>query len=731
MKKLFLSLLAVAALASCSKTESAYVDQDQEIKLAPVASMITKAEKGAIDGTQYPENEKFDVYAYWKNEGAGSSFTEGVTNYLGDPNAGYGVEFVKKGDWFWGGTTPYYWPKNGSLRFAAYSPADLKHEVKHDVANDTYTVLGYTQPYNTAETFDFLLAPTSVSYTSATAVDDVDVVFEHALSWITLQAKAKDDVAANAFTVTDVIINDVNTVADLTAAMPEKTWSKWATPQKYVIRSAAERNITVTVEPQLLDVNAKGTVIIPQATTTVTVKYTQNALKDKDGNITSPKLENQEITVPLLLDGNNTPWEPGKHYIYTLIFGLDEILITPAVADWEDVNVPVVDVTATEVSNAEELISAVAAGRNVRLTNDINITEPVVVSKGNVLVELNGKTISSTVDGFEVKGGTLNINGPGAVKASSENKEPFCAVWAYGDAVVNIYGGQFEIGYPEGDYNDLIYAKENAKINIYGGKFLNSGSDNSFVLNLKDTDRATAAITVYGGTYEKFNPANNASEGANTNFVAPGYNVVSSGDYYTVYAPAGASVALAENTVVYGSFNISNGTLEGNGKTITVPETITDNGLIRPAGNVTIQNVTLDGKNSKWGDKGIRNIFIEKGGNYVFDNIISINNTYAISTSTTENATLKVTNSVLEGWTSYDPCVTADFANVSFKIGTSQKTYRPHGNTVLTGCSFEDGFIILLDKLKGTIVFDNCTYGGQPLTAANLKEAPATGVTIR
>ena len=440
-----------------------------------------------------------------------------------------------------------------------------------------------------------------------------------------------------------------------------------------------------------------------------------------------------------------TKWEPGKHYIYTLIFGLDEILITPAVADWEDVNVPVVDVTATEVSNAEELISAVAAGRNVRLTNDINITEPVVVSKGNVLVELNGKTISSTVDGFEVKGGTLNINGPGAVKASSENKEPFCAVWAYGDAVVNIYGGQFEIGYPEGDYNDLIYAKENAKINIYGGKFLNSGSDNSFVLNLKDTDRATAAITVYGGTYEKFNPANNASEGANTNFVAPGYNVVSSGDYYTVYAPAGASVALAENTVVYGSFNISNGTLEGNGKTITVPETLTNNGLIRPAGDVTIQNVNIDGNNKSTQDgKGSRGIYIEGvTGNFILNNVTIIETAYAINVNTTKSVTLKVTNSTLQGWTSYGKSTIADFSNVNFTIGnfygTNNKVYsgndnglfRPYGTTTLTGCSFENGFEIDLQSLEGTIVFDNCTYGGQPLTADNLTNAPATGVTIR
>ena len=535
MKKLFLSILAVATLASCTKDESFYTEQDSEIKLAPVASMLTKAVTGAVDATTYPEGENFDVYAYWKDEVAGSSFTEGVTKYLGDPVAGKGVEFKKhvNGN-FWGGITPYYWPKNGSLRFAAYSPADLKHEVKHDIATDTYTVLGYTQPYNTDMTFDFMVAPTSVSYTSATAVDDVDVVFEHTLSWITLQAKAQDNVAVGAFTVHEITINNVNTVADLTATMPEKTWSNWATPKDYVVNSNADITIDETVK--VLDKVTKGTVVIPQATTTVTVKYTQNALKDKDGNITSSKLENQEITVPLVLDADNSPWEPGKHYIYTLIFGLDEILITPSVEEWEDIEVPAIDVTTTLVSTAEELISAVALGGNISLTDNIVIDEPLVVND-KVIVDLNGKTITSSVDGFEVKAGELTINGPGAVKAASTNGEPFSAVWAYGSAVVNINGGEFAIGYPENDYNDLIYAKENAKINIYGGKFFNSGKENSFVLNLKDADRATAAITVYGGTFEKFDPANNASEGAGTNFVATGYKSVDNGDNtYTVVA---------------------------------------------------------------------------------------------------------------------------------------------------------------------------------------------------
>lgn len=200
-----------------------------------------------------------------------------------------------------------------------------------------------------------------------------------------------------------------------------------------------------------------------------------------------------------------------------------------------------VDATATSVATEAELKAAIAAGENVKLTANIELTAPLKyapVTRANTInefiVDLNGHNISSTADVFEVAGGTLNIIGNGEVHAATTNGTPYCAVWAYGDAVVNISGGTYITGYPTNDYNDLIYAKENAVINIYGGTFHNSGRENAFVLNLKDGSNAD--INVYGGTYERFNPANNESEGPNTNFVATGYKSVADGDYFKVVA---------------------------------------------------------------------------------------------------------------------------------------------------------------------------------------------------
>ena len=76
MKKIFFSLLAVAALASCVKSEDVYTENDSEIKIKPATALATKANHlAAIDGTEYPTEENFDVYGYWANLPAGSSFT--------------------------------------------------------------------------------------------------------------------------------------------------------------------------------------------------------------------------------------------------------------------------------------------------------------------------------------------------------------------------------------------------------------------------------------------------------------------------------------------------------------------------------------------------------------------------------------------------------------------------------------------------------------------------------
>ena len=387
MKKIFFSFLAIAAIASCAKTEAVYEGADSEIKLAPVAAKQTKATVlGAIDGTEYPTAENFDVYGYWKNVGAGQTYTDGQSYFGG------AVEFTNKGN-YWGGVTPYYWPKNGALRFAAYSPADL--DLAHEQVGDVFSVDGYSQPSNTAETWDFLVAPTSESYTAMTAAENVSVVFEHALSWITLQVKTKDAAAEGVFTIKSVKINGVNTTADFEASMLDQemvqyeSWTNWGTPAEYVVFDGVQG---VTAEPTVIENTAAGTLVIPQATTNVTVVFDQ---KGVNGTM---DMKDMVVNLDLVLDQDNEPWRPGYHYIYTLVFGLDEILINPSVDLWNEYIVGELDPEAINVSTAAQLEAALANEEATKITFQADIEGDFTVP------EVAGRTLIINGNGYKLTG---------------------------------------------------------------------------------------------------------------------------------------------------------------------------------------------------------------------------------------------------------------------------------------------------------------------------------------
>ena len=389
MKKIFFSLLAIAAIASCAKTEAVYEEGQVEIKLSPVTALQTKAKvTGAVDGTTYPTGENFDVFAYWSKDDNGM-FTDGELFLKNLYNNG-GAEFTNKGN-YWGGTVKYYWPKNGYLRFAAYSPADLT--VEHQQVGDVYSIKPYVQEYETAKTWDFLVAKTSPAYSVMTATEKVAVEFEHALSWITLKVKAKDADAAQAFDIKRVTIKDIYTAADFEATMvdgmpvdpteADYPWTNWTAAKDYVVFEGSQM-VTETLTD--IENTPAGTVIIPQSTTKVVVEFDQYGV---NGTADTPGMT---VELDLVLDTDNTPWVPGKHYNYNLIFGLDEILINPSVVDWDEVNVGNLEPGAINVSTAAQLEAALANPQATKIVfqNDIAGTFNVPEAAKSLTIDGNG-----------------------------------------------------------------------------------------------------------------------------------------------------------------------------------------------------------------------------------------------------------------------------------------------------------------------------------------------------
>jgi hypothetical protein len=203
------------------------------------------------------------------------------------------------------------------------------------------------------------------------------------------------------------------------------------------------------------------------------------------------------------------------------------------------------------------LLNAITTGGEVKLGNNIELSGTPLIIENDVVVDLNGYTITApkftesggdVLEGdtdsyaFWIKGGNLTIKGNGKVIAQPAKYS--MAVWAQGGNVT-IESGEFRNG---GQDTDLIYASANGNIVINGGKFIAApkgdepGTKNDYsALNLKNGDRATCSISVKGGHYYGFNPAQNNSEPdaawweAHPNgFVADGFVSIPNGEWYSV-----------------------------------------------------------------------------------------------------------------------------------------------------------------------------------------------------
>lgn len=185
-----------------------------------------------------------------------------------------------------------------------------------------------------------------------------------------------------------------------------------------------------------------------------------------------------------------------------------------------------------------DVLDAISQGEDVDLTisADLAISKEIKVDGSKVTINANGKTVANTADIWNegtgawslvsAQGGAaLTVKGNGTFKA----KENDCfAVDVQDGSELVIEDGTF-IGNVH-----AVYVLEGTAY-IKGGfysvqqKYSDASKADEFVLNCYDANRknGTAKIIVTGGTFVNFNPADCQAEGANTNFVAEGYKVVS------------------------------------------------------------------------------------------------------------------------------------------------------------------------------------------------------------
>ena len=301
-------------------------------------------------------------------------------------------------------------------------------------------------------------------------------------------------------------------------------------------------------------------------------------------------------------------------------------LVPTAMAEGAD---PVAQIGETTYATLKAAFEGAKDGDTITLTDDIKVEDTLVVTK-TLTLDLAGHTLSNeksiwSDDNWSlisVRGnGNLTITGNGKLEAKKDDCYP-----------VDVQDEGAQLTIEDGTFIGnihAVYVKTGAAY-IKGGtysvqqKYPDSSKADEFVLNLYDANRrnGTAKLSVSGGIFVAFNPANCQAEAQGTNFCAAGYTTSTKGNNtYTVVEGENAAVANAGanyNTLANAISSADSGdtvtllkdtkeditipagkiiTLDLNGNKLTnvSGHTITNNGNLTVTGNGTVDNIT-DGK---------------------------------------------------------------------------------------------------------------------------------------
>ena len=183
-----------------------------------------------------------------------------------------------------------------------------------------------------------------------------------------------------------------------------------------------------------------------------------------------------------------------------------------------------------------EAVAAAKTGDTIILLTTVKVTE-------NTTLDLTGINVVSSegmYDIFDIRNGaTLTIKGGSFDSTPSDCYVFYIGSTSKGAGHVVINGGTF--------HGACSVAQVNVgTLTINGGNFSATPSDADgsyqYLINCKDSTRDQCTVSIKGGTFANFNPANNAAEGEKTNFCAYGYRADEKDGTYTVVFGVAQSV---------------------------------------------------------------------------------------------------------------------------------------------------------------------------------------------
>lgn len=188
------------------------------------------------------------------------------------------------------------------------------------------------------------------------------------------------------------------------------------------------------------------------------------------------------------------------------------------------------DPKPTTVTTYEQLAEAVTKGGQIKLGEDIELEDTIVVKK-DVTLDLNGKNLTENFEWndvedherdvwamFRVLGATLTVKGQGNV--TSDDLYAFSVEGKYTDGTANqnvttaskvvVEGGNYKT-----DVSVIYVIGEKATCEVKGGKYDVNGSEKKYTLNFRgEYEENNPGIVVSGGEFTGFDPSKAPGEGA-------------------------------------------------------------------------------------------------------------------------------------------------------------------------------------------------------------------------
>lgn len=345
MKKVIFgtALASMALLSACSSdNELANVGTTANNAIGfHVVGNKAETRANIINTTEDLKKTDFNVFAYKNNNGADGEI------FMGDNGLDHGLNGVtiKYQNEKWDYANPadlHYWPKDGSLNFYAVSPATITEGVttySWDIqkATKTITYICFDE-YNRTDgkgNPDVMYA-IKKDQTQSTQAGKVNLIFQHILSQVVFKAKTVNsdmEVDIKEIKIKNFRVGGTFTIPTDGSSPSQKSWSREEVYKlsPFTVIKKSDADAIKIKGTEATDISSKTPMLfVPQPLTGWDVKHKladadtngesyliiNCKIKQKNDYLHGTETDYENLYVPF-----GTSWEPGKCYIYTLIFG--------------------------------------------------------------------------------------------------------------------------------------------------------------------------------------------------------------------------------------------------------------------------------------------------------------------------------------------------------------------------------------------------------------------------